>query len=271
MKTNIHSIPSGLPSGYLGIDRVTFGWQPGDLVVVAARTSVGKSAFALTMARNMAVDHGIPVAFFSAEMTQEQLLMRLLVLESELSVEKLRGVKQMTQQEMAQLNDAIGRLEQAPISIAAAGSISVDEFCTKARRLVNQEHVKILIVDYLQRMSGPADARNREDEMSAISHILKDLAIELNVPVIVLSQLSRKAENYDGNRRPQLSDLRDSGSLVQDADIVMLLHRFDYQGVENESGFPGQTDVIIAKNRNGAIGDVMMRFLSFEFRFVDYA
>ena len=261
---------SGLPSGYVGIDRITFGWQPGDLVIIAARPSVGKTAFALTMARNMAVNHHVPVAFFSTEMSSTQLVTRLLVSEAGLSAEKLRGAKKMNQKEWDRLNDAICRLEQAPICIDITGSISVHEFRAKARRLVSREHVKILVVDYLQHMSGPPGVQNREQEVAAISRILKDIAIELNVPVIALSQLSREVEKRGGLKRPQLSDLRDSGSIEQDADIVMFLHRADYQGMGDENTLPGETNVIIAKHRNGEIGDVKMRFLHSECRFVDF-
>lgn len=261
---------SGLPSGYVGIDRITFGWQPGDLVIVAARPSVGKTAFALTMARNMAVNHHVPVAFFSTEMSGSQLMTRLLISEAGLSAEKLRGAKKMDQKEWNRLNDAICRLEQAPICIDITGSISVHEFRAKARRLVSREHVKILIVDYLQHMSGPPGVQNREQEVAAISRILKDIAIELNVPVIALSQLSREVEKRGGLKRPQLSDLRDSGSIEQDADIVMFLHRADYQGLSDKDALPGETNVIIAKHRNGEIGDVKMRFLHSECRFVDF-
>ena len=261
---------SGLPSGYVGIDRITFGWQPGDLVIVAARPSVGKTAFALTMARNMAVNHHVPVAFFSTEMSGSQLMTRLLISEAGLSAEKLRGAKKMDQKEWNRLNDATCRLEQAPICIDITGSISVHEFRAKARRLVSREHVKILIVDYLQHMSGPPGVQNREQEVAAISRILKDIAIELNVPVVALSQLSREVEKRGGLKRPQLSDLRDSGSIEQDADIVMFLHRADYQGMGDENTLPGETNVIIAKHRNGETADVRMRFLLSECRFVDF-
>lgn len=261
---------SGLPSGYVGIDRMTFGWQPGDLVIIAARPSVGKTAFALTMARNMAVDHHIPVAFFSTEMSGEQLMTRLLVSEAGLPAEKLRGAKKMSQQEWQRLNEAVGRLEKAPVSIDITGSISVHEFRAKARRLVSRDHVKVLIVDYLQHMSGPPGVQNREQEVASISRILKDIAIELNVPVIALSQLNRDMEKRGGDKRPQLSDLRDSGSIEQDADIVMFLHRPEYYGLADANSVSGETNVIFAKHRNGEVGEVQMRFLQSECRFVDY-
>jgi replicative DNA helicase len=261
---------SGLPSGYVDIDRMTFGWQPGDLVILAARPSVGKTAFALTMARNMAVDHNIPVAFFSTEMSSEQLMTRLLISEAGLSAEKLSGVIKMSQREWGQLNNAIGRLEKVPFSLDVTGSISIHEFRSKARRLVSRDHVKIIIVDYLQHMVGPANSQSREQEVAAISRILKDIAIELNIPVIALSQLSRELEKRGGGKRPQLSDLRDSGAIEQDADIVMFLYRPEYHGLQDETSFPGETDVIIAKHRNGETGDVKMRFVKSECRFVDY-
>ncbi|MBR4133970.1 MAG: replicative DNA helicase [Bacteroidales bacterium] len=262
---------SGLPSGYVGIDRMTFGWQPGDMVILAARPSVGKTAFALTMARNMAVDHHIPVAFFSTEMSQVQLASRLLTAETGLPADKLRGGKKMNRQDWARVNDAIARLEKAPFFIDSTGSISVYEFRAKARRLVTRENVKVLIVDYLQHMTGPAGMDNRVQEVAAISRVLKDVAIELNVPVIALSQLSRDVEKRGGSRRPQLSDLRDSGSIEQDADIVMFIHRPETMGLQDECSFPGETDLIIAKHRNGETGDVKMRFLASEMRYVDYS
>ena len=261
---------SGLASGYVNIDRVTFGWQPSDLVIIAARPSVGKTAFALTMARNMAVDHHIPVAFFSTEMSSEQLMTRLLVSEAGITADKLRGAKKMTQQEWRRLHEAVGRLEKAPVSLDITGSISIHEFRAKARRLVSRHNVKILIVDYLQHMSGPPSSQSREQEVAAISRMLKDIAIELNVPVIALSQLNRDMEKRGGNKRPQLSDLRDSGSIEQDADIVMFLHRPEYYGMADSNSSDGETNVIFAKHRNGEVGEVQMRFLKSECRFVDY-
>lgn len=258
---------SGLTSGFYTIDRITFGWRPGDLIIIAARPSMGKSAFAMTMARNRAVDHHIPVAFFSAEMTSEQLVTRLLISEAGLPADKLRGAKKMNQQEWAWLNDAIGRLEKAPISIDVTGSISIHEFRSKARRLASREHVKLIIVDYLQKIVGPPGVQNREQEVAAISRILKDVAIELNVPVIALSQLSRDVEKRGGHKRPHLSDLRESGAIEQDADIVMFLHRPEYYGEEYCS--PGETAIIIEKHRNGETGEVKMQFLPYECRFVD--
>ena len=262
---------SGVPSGYTGIDRVTFGWQPADLIILAARPSVGKTAFVLTMARNMVVDHHIPVAFFSLEMPDTQLVTRIMVSETGLPSEKLRGAKKMTQDEWTQLHDGLNKLSRAPLWIDDTPSLSIYEFRSKARRLVNKQHVKLIIIDYLQLMTGPPELKGmREQEVAAISRSLKAIAKELNVPIIALSQLNRSVETRGGNKRPQLSDLRESGAIEQDADIVMFIHRPEFLGVQDEGGFPGETDLIIAKHRNGEVRDVKMRFLSSEVKFVDY-
>ena len=262
---------SGVPSGYTGIDRVTFGWQPADLIILAARPSVGKTAFVLTMARNMVVDHHIPVAFFSLEMPDTQLVTRIMVSETGLPSEKLRGAKKMTQDEWTQLHDGLNKLARAPLWIDDTPSLSIYEFRSKARRLVNKQHVKLIIIDYLQLMTGPPELKGmREQEVAAISRSLKAIAKELNVPIIALSQLNRSVETRGGNKRPQLSDLRESGAIEQDADIVMFIHRPEFLGVQDEGGFPGETDLIIAKHRNGEVRDVKMRFLSSEVKFVDY-
>ena len=262
---------SGVPSGYTGIDRVTFGWQPADLIILAARPSVGKTAFVLTMARNMVVDHHIPVAFFSLEMPDTQLVTRIMVSETGLPSEKLRGAKKMTQDEWTQLHDGLNKLSRAPLWIDDTPSLSIYEFRSKARRLVNKQHVKLIIIDYLQLMTGPPELKGmREQEVAAISRSLKAIAKELNVPIIALSQLNRSVETRGGNKRPQLSDLRESGAIEQDADIVMFIHRPEFVGTQEEGGFPGETDLIIAKHRNGEVTDVKMRFLSSEVKFVDY-
>ena len=262
---------SGVPSGYTGIDRVTFGWQPADLIILAARPSVGKTAFMLTMARNMVVDHHIPVAFFSLEMPDTQLVTRIMVSETGLPSEKLRGAKKMTEGEWTQLHDGLNKLSRAPLWIDDTPSLSIYEFRSKARRLVNKQHVKLIIIDYLQLMTGPPELKGmREQEVAAISRSLKAIAKELNVPIIALSQLNRSVETRGGNKRPQLSDLRESGAIEQDADIVMFIHRPEFLGVQDEGGFPGETDLIIAKHRNGEVRDVKMRFLSSEVKFVDY-
>lgn len=261
---------SGVPSGFTGIDKVTLGWQESDLVIIAARPSMGKTAFVLTMARNMAVEHRIPVAFFSLEMSSKQLVKRLLVSETGLSSEKIRGGKKLQDYEIVQLHERIKDLTAAPLFIDDTPSISVYELRSKARRLVSNAGVKLIIVDYLQLMTGPPELRGmREQEVSNISRSLKAIAKELSIPVIALSQLSRDVEKRGGNRIPQLSDLRESGAIEQDADIVMFIHRPDYYGTEEEGAVPGQAQIIIAKHRNGSTDVVPMIFRKNEARFVD--
>ena len=262
---------SGVPSGYTGIDKVTFGWQAADLIILAARPSVGKTAFVLTMARNMVVDHHIPVAFFSLEMPDTQLVTRIMISETGLSSDKLRGARKMSESDWSQLENGLNRLSRAPLWIDDTPSLSIYEFRSKARRLVNKQHVKLIIIDYLQLMTGPPELKGmREQEVAAISRSLKAIAKELNVPIIALSQLNRSVETRGGNKRPQLSDLRESGAIEQDADIVMFIHRPEFVGTQEEGGYPGETYLIIAKHRNGEVCDVKMRFLSSEVKFIDY-
>jgi replicative DNA helicase len=265
---------SGLPSGFTSLDRITLGWQKADLVVVAARPSMGKTAFVLTMARNMAVNHNIPVAFFSLEMPDAQLVKRLLVSETGLSSQKIRGGKKLKGFEWEQLNQRIGNLTNAPLYIDDTPSISIFEFRAKARRLVAGMGVKLIVIDYMQLMSGPPELRGmREQEVAAISRSLKSIAKELNIPIIALSQMNRASETRGGARKPQLSDLRESGAIEQDADIVIFLYRPEYYGITEDdktrASLEGIADVIIAKHRNGAIGEFQMRFRSSEIRFMD--
>ncbi|MDD2289787.1 MAG: replicative DNA helicase [Bacteroidales bacterium] len=264
---------SGLPSGFTSLDRMTLGWQKADLIVIAARPSMGKTAFVLSMARNMTVNHNIPVAFFSLEMPDVQLVKRLLVSETGLSSEKIRGGKKLKNFEWEQLNQRIINLTKAPLYIDDTPSLSIFEFRAKARRLVAHKGVKIIVIDYMQLMTGPPELRGmREQEVAAISRSLKAIAKELNVPVIALSQMNRSSETRGGNRRPQLSDLRESGAIEQDADIVIFLYRPEYYGFkEDESGrsLEGIAEVIMAKHRNGAVGEFQMRFRSSEIRFMD--
>ena len=261
---------SGVPSGFTGIDKVTLGWQESDLVIIAARPSMGKTAFVLTMARNMAVDHHIPVAFFSLEMSSKQLVKRLLVSETGMSSEKIRGGKMLLDYELVQLHERIKDLSAAPLFIDDTPSISIYELRSKVRRLVRNAGVKLIIIDYLQLMTGPPELRGmREQEVSNISRSLKAIAKEMSIPVIALSQLSRDVEKRGGNKIPQLSDLRESGAIEQDADIVMFIHRPDYYGTEDEGAVPGQAQIIIAKHRNGSTDVVPMIFRKNEARFVD--
>ncbi len=261
---------SGVRSGYTSLDRVTLGWQPSDLVILAARPSMGKTAFVLTMARNMAVEYQIPVAFFSLEMSALQLVKRLMISETGLSADKIKGGKKLEDYEWTQINTRLAQLIKAPLYIDDTPSLSIYEFRSKARRLVLNAGVKAIVIDYLQLMSGPPELRGmREQEVSAISRSLKAIAKELNVPVIALSQLSRAVETRGGNKRPQLSDLRESGAIEQDADIVVFIHRQDYYGLTEDPAMAGITDIIIAKHRNGAVCDVQMRFRNSEVKFVD--
>ena len=261
---------SGVPSGYTGIDRVTYGWQASDLIIIAARPAMGKTAFVLTMARNMTVDHNVPVAVFSLEMSSVQLVKRLMVSETGLSAEKIRGGKKLEEYEWAQLDSKLNQLSEAPLYIDDTPSLSIFEFRSKARRLVANAGVKLIIIDYLQLMTGPPELKGmREQEVSSISRSLKAIAKELNIPIIALSQLSRAVETRGGAKRPQLSDLRESGAIEQDADIVMFIHRPDYYGMTEDPSQAGLTEIIIAKHRNGSVCDVQMKFRNSEVRFVD--
>lgn len=262
---------SGLPSGFEGLDRKTLGWQASDLIIVAARPSMGKTAFVLNIARNMTVDHNIPVAFFSLEMPSIQLVKRLMISETGLSADKIKGGTRLEDYEWVQLNERIKGLSKAPLYIDDTSSLPIGEFRTKARRLVQKHGVKMIIIDYLQLMNGPAELRGmREQEVAAISRSLKATAKELNIPIIALSQLNRGVMNRAGsNNRPQLSDLRESGSIEQDADIVMFVHRYDYGVQPEDANDIGRTDIIIAKHRNGETCDIPMRYRAEEIRFVD--
>jgi replicative DNA helicase len=258
---------SGVPSGFSSLDRITYGWQPTDLIILAARPSVGKTAFALNLARNAAMHPTKPTAvgFFSLEMSAAQLVQRILSAESEIMMEKIARGK-LQEHEYQQLHKrGITRLEKAPIYIDDTAALNIFEFRAKARRLVNKHHVGIIIIDYLQLMSGSGDRNgNREQEISTISRNLKALAKELNVPIIALSQLSRAVETRKESKMPQLSDLRESGAIEQDADMVMFIYRPEYyENFTNEMGEStrGETHIKIAKHRNGALDTVKLRAL----------
>ena len=262
---------SGVPSGFPSLDKVTLGWQPSDLIILAARPSMGKTAFVVNVARNAAVDHHKPVAMFSLEMPAIQLAKRMMVSETGLSAEKIKGGSCLEPYEWVQLEQKLKDLAKAPLYIDDTPSLPVMEFRSKVKRLVKQKGVKLVIVDYLQLMQGPAELRGmREQEVAAISRTLKATAKEMNVPIIALSQLSRDAvKRQGGNNKPQLSDLRESGSIEQDADMVLFIHRYDYQGFDSNPENVGKTDLIIAKHRNGEIGEIPLMFRSSEVRFVD--
>lgn len=257
---------TGVASGFTALDRVTSGWQPSDLVIIAARPGMGKTAFIVSAMRNAAVDFNTPVGLFSLEMSSVQLVNRLISAEAELESEKIkRG--DLADYEWEQLLHKTSKLSEAPIFIDDTPALSILELRAKSRRLVSQHGVKLIIVDYLQLMTGDASKNaggNREQEIASISRALKGIAKELNVPVIALSQLSRAVETRGGDKRPQLSDLRESGSIEQDADMVMFLYRPEYYGMtQDENGMPlnGMGEVIIAKHRNGKLENVQLKFI----------
>ena len=262
---------SGVPSGFPSLDRVTQGWQKSDLIILAARPSVGKTAFALNLARNAAVDHNMPVAVFSLEMSAIQLVMRLMTTESGLPADKLKGGIKLDPWDWKQLETRLAALSKAPLYIDDTPSIPLMEFRTKVKRLVKSKDVRLVIVDYLQLMQGPAELRGlREQEVAAISRTLKATAKELNVPIIALSQLSGNAvQRTGGTGKPQLSDLRESGSIEQDADMVIFIHRPDYVGLGETPDGKETTQIIIAKHRNGEVCDIDMLFKSEQVRFVE--
>ncbi|HEX4887971.1 MAG TPA: replicative DNA helicase [Luteibaculaceae bacterium] len=255
---------SGVPSGFTDLDRVTSGWQPSDLIIVAARPAMGKTAFVLSMARNIAVDFKIPVAIFSLEMSSVQLVNRLISSETAISSEKLRK-GHLSEQEYQQLHARIGALSEAPLFIDDTPALSIFELRAKSRRLVSQHGVRMIVIDYLQLMTaGNSDGGNRVQEISAISRSLKIIAKELNVPIIALSQLSRAVETRGGDKKPVLSDLRESGSIEQDADMVTFLYRPEYYDIhhdENNNPTRGVGQVIIAKHRNGSLETISLRFI----------
>ena len=250
---------TGLPTGFTELDHLTAGLQKSDLILVAARPSMGKTAFTLNIAAHVVLRAREPVAFFSLEMSKEQLVQRLLCSEGRIDSQRLR-VGELEEKEWGDLIDTANRLSAAPLYIDDTPSITVMELRSKARRLKAEHGLSLIVIDYLQLMQGRASKNgdNRQQEISEISRSLKALARELNVPVIALSQLSRSVESRQV-KRPMLSDLRESGSLEQDADIVMFLYREDYYDPETEN--KNITEVIIAKHRNGPVDTVDLTFL----------
>jgi len=265
---------TGIGTGFTDLDRMTSGWQKSDLVIIAARPAMGKTAFVLTCARNAAVDFNKPVVVFSLEMSSVQLVNRLISGEAEIEQEKIRKGK-MEEWEWQQIHSKIGRLEAAPLIIDDTPGLNIFEFRAKCRRLKSQHDIQLIIIDYLQLMTGKADGKggNREQEIGSISRALKMVAKELQVPVIALSQLSRAVESRPGgSKRPMLSDLRESGSIEQDADMVLFLYRPEYYGLEfDEDNNPtkGVGEVIIAKHRNGETGTVRLKFVGKYVKFTD--
>ena len=266
---------SGVQTGFRRLDKITSGWQNSDLIIIAARPAMGKTAFVLSMAKNMAVNYNTPVAVFSLEMSNVQLVNRLIVNTTEISGEKIKS-GQLQRHEWHQLDSKIKDLYDAPIFIDDTPSLSVFELRTKARRLVKEHKVKCIIIDYLQLMNASGmGTYSREQEVSMISRSLKGLARELCIPVIALSQLNRGVENRTSKdgidaKRPQLSDLRESGAIEQDADIVCFIHRPEYYKIYTDAqgnDLTGKAEIIIAKHRNGSTGDVLLSFKSEFIRF----
>ena len=261
---------SGIATGFDKLDKITSGWQPSDLIIIAARPGMGKTAFVLSMARNIAIDFGHPVAIFSLEMASVQLITRLISSETGLSSEKLRTGK-LEKHEWEQLSIKVKNLEKAPLFIDDSPSLSIFDLRAKSRRLASQHGIKLIIVDYLQLMtaggSGSKGMGNREQEISTISRNLKALAKELEIPVIALSQLSRAVETRSTtSKRPLLSDLRESGAIEQDADIVSFIYRPEYYKLdewddEEASPTAGQAEFIIAKHRNGSLENIRLKFI----------
>ncbi|MBB1138491.1 replicative DNA helicase [Myroides sp. WP-1] len=259
---------SGLPTGFHKLDELTSGWQPSDLIIIAARPGMGKTAFVLSMARNIAIEAGAGVAFFSLEMSSVQLITRLISSETGLSSEKLRTGK-LEKHEWEQLNVKVKDLERAPLFIDDTPSLSIFDLRAKARRLASQYGIKLIVIDYLQLMTAGGSQKgggNREQEISTISRNLKALAKELDIPVIALSQLSRAVETRGTSKRPLLSDLRESGAIEQDADIVSFIYRPEYYKIEEwddefRSPTAGQAEFIVAKHRNGGLDNIRLKFL----------
>lgn len=254
---------SGVPTGFKELDKITSGWQKSDMIVLAARPGMGKTAFVLSMARNTAVDFKMGVAVFSLEMSSIQLVNRLISAETGIHSEKLRK-GDLKEYEFQQLNTRIKQLADAPLFIDDTPALNVFDLRAKCRRLKAQHDIQLVIIDYLQLMSSGGKGGNREQEISTISRSIKEIAKEINVPIIALSQLSRSVETRGGDKKPILSDLRESGSIEQDADIVSFIYRPEYYGInEDENGTPtsGIGQIILAKNRHGALDTVNLKFI----------
>ena len=265
---------TGIPTGYAGLDDITSGWQSSDLVIIAGRPAMGKTSFALSIAKNVAVDYHIPIGFFSLEMDNVQLVNRLISNVCEIPGKKILN-GQLDQAEWERLDKKLRNLTGSPIYIDDTPGLSVFELRTKARRLVNEKGVKLLMIDYLQLMNANGmKFGSRQEEVSTISRSLKGLAKELKIPILALSQLSRNVENREGidGKRPQLSDLRESGAIEQDADMVLFVHRPEYYHIyQDDKGndLHGMAQIIIAKHRKGSTGDVLLNFRGEFTRFQD--
>ncbi len=256
---------TGIPTGYHKLDDMTSGWQPSDLVIIAGRPAMGKTSFALSLAKNIAVDYRQPIAFFSLEMSNVQLVNRIVSNVCEIEGKKIMN-GQLDRSEWERLDKNLGRLQGSPIYVDDTPGMSIFELRTKARRMVREKGVKIIMIDYLQLMNANGMRfGSRQEEVSTISRSLKGLAKELNVPILALSQLNRGVEGREGieGKRPQLSDLRESGAIEQDADMVLFVHRPEYYRIfQDEKGndLRGKAQIIIAKHRKGSTGDVLLAF-----------
>tara|TARA_X000000950_G_scaffold44177_1_gene49931 strand:+ start:7502 stop:8983 length:1482 start_codon:yes stop_codon:yes gene_type:complete len=264
---------TGVPSGFIDLDNITSGWQPSDLVIIAGRPSMGKTAFVLSMMRNASIDHEMPIALFSLEMSSLQIVNRLISSEAELDSDKIKKGN-LKDYEWQQLLHKTDQLNNAKIFIDDTPALTILELRAKSRRLKSQHNIQCIIVDYLQLMSGEygKSSGNREQEIASISRSLKAIAKELNVPVLALSQLSRAVETRGGDKRPVLSDLRESGSIEQDADMVLFIYRADrYDITEDEDGnlTAGVAEVLLRKNRNGPTGKVKLKFIERYAKFAD--
>ena len=262
----------GVPSGFTDLDRLTSGWQPSDLIIIAARPSMGKTAFVLSMARNMAVDYNKSVVFFSLEMSSMQLVNRLIAAELEISAERIRN-GEISEEEWKGFDLRLDKLSAAPLFIDDTPAMSVFELRSKCRRQKeSKDGLDIIIIDYLQLMTSGGDNKgSREQEVSTISRSLKAIAKDLGVPIIALSQLNRGVETRGNDKRPQLSDLRESGAIEQDADIVGFIHRPEYYGLtdDDKGSTKGRATIIVAKHRNGAVDDVNLKFIKELAKFKD--
>jgi replicative DNA helicase len=257
---------SGLPSGFRDLDKITSGWQNSDLVIIAARPAMGKTAFVLSMAKNMAVSYHIPVAIFTLEMSNVQIVNRMISDMCEIPGEKIKSGR-LENYELVQLHHKINDLYNVPLYVDETPGLSIFELRTKARRLVREHHIQCIVIDYLQLMTSGMSFGSREQEVSMISRSLKGLAKELDIPIVALSQLNRGVEARQGieGKRPQLSDLRESGAIEQDADMVCFIHRPEYYKIyEDDHGnsLRGIAEILIAKHRNGPTGDIHLRFKS---------
>ncbi|HZV13625.1 MAG TPA: replicative DNA helicase [Candidatus Kapabacteria bacterium] len=263
-----HSGITGVPSSFTNLDNLTGGFQKSDLIIIAARPSMGKTAFAITIGRNAAVNHKVPVVVFNLEMSSEQLMLRLLCAEARVNMQAVRTGK-LPEEDWPRLSKSVGKLAESPIFFDDTPALTILELRTKVRRLKADHNIGLVIIDYLQLMSSPKTMESREREISTISRSLKALAKELNIPIIALSQLNRQVEGRT-DKTPMLADLRESGAIEQDADLVLFINRPEVYGTmayNDNTSTEGTAEIILAKHRNGPIGDLRMKFIKEYARF----